>query len=86
MSEMYVKELLTVSELISQQRPQRVWLCPSVVEDVGFNLDPIYSGIEAGVGNIPEVLLDKQVTRWFRECGMLCIIWLNNRKEESNEQ
>ena len=69
---------ITVQEFVNQKRGKKLWLCPSIVNNIKFNPDPVLKGLECTESSIPEVLKDKYVRTYFNENGTLCIIWENS--------
>ena len=71
---------MTVREFINQHKHDKytLWLCPNIVNNHSINQQPLEQGLEfQNYGSVPSELLDKEVTKCWRENGCNCIIWKN---------
>lgn len=69
---------MTVEECVKSTSLSKVWLCPHIVNDIRFNVDPLLRGVECTKSTVPVDLRTKEVRSTFKEAGALCIIWQND--------
>ena len=72
---------MTVQEFCNQHKHNKAgyWLCPHLCRNMNISPRPYECGIDyQNVGSIPKELLDKEITKTFREDGVICIIWRND--------
>lgn len=68
----------TVSEVVSQQLNNKIWLCPSVVSCKTFRIHPLLKGIECTKSTVPQDLRNMKVEKYFSDCDFFCVIWIND--------